>query len=171
MIRKVEMADIGVLSKIAKQTFRETFAHDNTEEQLQEYFEEAYSLRVLSTELENPESETYFVLNEEQEICGFLKINWGQAQTEPVEMDKSFEIQRIYVKKEFHGAGFGKEMFTFALDQAKSRGFEWAWLGVWERNFKAQDFYYRFGFERFSEHEYPTGDTVDIDWLLRKKLI
>ena len=35
MIRKVEMADIGVLSKIAKQTFRETFAHDNTEEQLQ----------------------------------------------------------------------------------------------------------------------------------------
>ena len=85
-------------------------------------------------------------------------------------MEKSFEIQRIYVKKEYHGAGFGKEMFTFALDQAKSRGFEWAWLGVWERNFKAQDFYYSFGFERFSEHEYPTGDTVDIDWLLRKKL-
>ena len=124
MIRKVEMADVEVLAKIAKQTFRETFAHDNTEEQLQEYFEEAYSLRVLSIELENPESETYFVLNEEQEICGFLKINWGQAQTEPVEMDKSFEIQRIYVKKEFHGAGFGKEMFSFALDQAKSRGFE-----------------------------------------------
>ena len=45
-------------------------------------------------------------------------------------MDKSFEIQRIYVKKEFHGAGFGKEMFIFALDQAKSRGFEWAWLGA-----------------------------------------
>ena len=44
-------------------------------------------------------------------------------------------------KKEFHGAGFGKEMFIFALDQAKSRGFEWAWLGVWERNFKAQDFF------------------------------
>ena len=47
MIRKVEMADVEVLAKIAKQTFRETFAHDNTEEQLQEYFEEAYSLRVL----------------------------------------------------------------------------------------------------------------------------
>ena len=55
-------------------------------------------------------------------------------------MDNAFEIQRIYVKKEHHGRGYGKEMFTFALDQAKSRGFEWAWLGVWERNFKAQDF-------------------------------
>ena len=52
MIRKVEKADVEVLAKIAKQTFRETFAHDNTEEQLQEYFEEAYSLKTLSTELE-----------------------------------------------------------------------------------------------------------------------
>jgi len=34
MIRKVEKADIGALSKIAKQTFRETFAHDNTEIQI-----------------------------------------------------------------------------------------------------------------------------------------
>ena len=32
MIRKVEIADVGVLTNIAKQTFRETFAHDNTEE-------------------------------------------------------------------------------------------------------------------------------------------
>lgn len=78
MIRKVEKADIGVLSKIVKQTFRETFAHDNTEEQLQEYFEEAYSLRVLSTELENSDSETYFIMHEE-EIAGFLKVNWGSA--------------------------------------------------------------------------------------------
>ncbi len=105
-------------------------------------------------DLLDPESETYFVLNEEQKkSVVFLKINWGQAQTEPVEMDKSFEIQRIYVKKEFHGAGFGKEMFLL-LHSSQKRGFDWAWLGVWERNFKAQDFYYRFGFERYSEHQY-----------------
>ena len=90
MIRKVEKADIGVLSKIAKQTFRETFAHDNTEEQLQEYFEEAYSLRTLSTELENPDSETYFIMHEE-EIAGFLKVNWGSAQTER-ELEDAFEF-------------------------------------------------------------------------------
>ena len=84
-------------------------------------------------------------------------------------MDKSFEIQRIYVKKEWYGAGFGKEMFTFALDQAKSRGFEWAWLGVWERNFKAQDFTIALDLNDLSEHQYITGDTVDTDWLLRKK--
>ena len=76
--------------KLPNKPFVKTFAHDNTEEQLQEYFEEAYSLRVLSAELENPESETYFIMHEEV-IAGFLKVNWGSAQTER-ELEDAFEI-------------------------------------------------------------------------------
>ncbi|EIF39821.1 acetyltransferase (GNAT) domain protein [Streptococcus sp. SK643] len=105
MIRKVEMTDVEVLAKIAKQTFRETFAHDNTEEQLQEYFEEAYSLKTLSTELENPDSEIYFIMHEE-EIAGFLKVNWGIAQTER-ELEDAFEIQRLYVLQKIVFLGLG----------------------------------------------------------------
>ena len=168
MIRKVEMADVGVLAKIAKQTFCETFAHDNTEEQLQEYFEEAYSLRVLSTELENPESETYFIMQEE-EIAGFLKVNWGNAQTER-ELEDAFEIQRLYVLQTYQGFGLGKQLFEFALELAEKNGFSWAWLGVWEHNTKAQVFYNRYGFEKFSQHPFMVGQKVDTDWLLKKKL-
>ena len=168
MIRKVEMADVEVLAKITKQTFRETFAHDNTEEQLQEYFEEAYSLRVLSTELENPESETYFIMHEE-EIAGFLKVNWGNAQTER-ELENAFEIQRLYVLQTYQGFGLGKQLFEFALELAEKNGFSWAWLGVWEHNTKAQAFYNRYGFEKFSQHRFMVGQKVDTDWLLKKKL-
>lgn len=138
MIRKVEMPDVGVLSKIAKQTFRETFAHDNTEEQLQEYFEEAYSLKTLSTELENPESETYFIMHEE-EIAGFLKVNWESAQTER-ELEDAFEIQRLYVLQKFQGFGFGKQLFEFALELAIKNSFSWAWLGVWSIIQKLKNF-------------------------------
>ena len=53
------------------------------EEQLQEYFKEAYNLRTLSTELEDPNSEDHFIMHEE-EIVGFLKVNWGNAQTERI---------------------------------------------------------------------------------------
>lgn len=148
MIRKVEMADVEVLAKIAKQTFRETFAYDNTEEQLQEYFEEAYSLKTLSTELGNPDSETYFIMHEE-EIAGFLKVNWGSAQTER-ELEDAFEIQRLYVLQKFQGFGLGKQLFEFALELATKNSFSWAWLGVWEHNTKAQAFYNRYGFEKFS---------------------
>ena len=60
-------------------------------------------------------------------------------------------------KKNVMGLVLARKCLALRLEQAKSRGFDWAWLGVWERNFKAQDFYYRFGFERFSEHQYITG--------------
>ena len=168
MIRKVEIADVEVLAKIAKQTFRETFAQGNTEEQLQEYFEEAYNLRVLSTELEDPDSETYFIMHEE-EIAGFLKVNWGNAQTDR-ELGNAFEIQRLYVLQKFQGFGLGKQLFEFALELAEKNGFSWAWLGVWEHNTKAQVFYNRYGFEEFSQHRFMVGQKVDTDWLLRKKL-
>ena len=170
MLVRVKIDQAQTLRDLEVETYRDTFGPYISDADMEDYYQSVLSLEQIQKDLADPESETYFVLDHNQEICGFLKFNWGKAQTEPVEMDKSFEIQRIYVKKECQGAGFGKEMFTFALDQAKSRGFEWAWLGVWERNFKAQDFYYRFGFERFSEHQYITGDTVDTDWLLRKHL-
>ncbi|CIV74579.1 acetyltransferase%2C GNAT family [Streptococcus pneumoniae] len=168
MIRKVEMADVEVLAKIAKQTFRETFAYDNTEEQLQEYFEEAYSLKTLSTELGNPDSETS-IEEFSSYLNFFLKVNWGSAQTER-ELEDAFEIQRLYVLQKFQGFGLGKQLFEFALELATKNSFSWAWLGVWEHNTKAQAFYNRYGFEKFSQHHFMVDQKVDTDWLLRKKL-
>ena len=102
-------------------------------------------------------------------MAGYLRVNWGNAQTEQ-ELEDAFEIQRLYVLQEFQGLGLGKQLFEFALDLAEQSGATWAWLGVWERNFKAQSFYARYGFERFSQHHFPVGDKIDTDWLLKKKL-
>ena len=52
-IRKVNQDELSLLQKIAIQTFRETFAFDNTAEQLQNFFDEAYTLSALKLELDN----------------------------------------------------------------------------------------------------------------------
>ena len=57
-----------------------------------------------------------------------------------------------------------------ALERANELGFTWAWLGVWEHNTKAQALYKKYGFEKFSEHQFAVGDKVDTDWLMRKYL-
>lgn len=98
-----------------------------------------------------------------------MKVNWGAAQTEH-ELKNSFEIQRIYIFSECQGLGLGKKLFELALDMAKAGEFDWAWLGVWEGNVKAQVFYRKYGFEKFSEHSFKVGDKVDTDWLMRKAL-
>ncbi len=86
-------------------------------------------------------------------------------------MDNAFEIQRIYILKDFQGYGLGKRLVELALEIAKSGDFDWAWLGVWEHNFKAQKFYAKYGFEKFAEHAFLVSECkVDMDWLLRNRL-
>ena len=86
----------------------------------------------------NEESRYFFILVD-GEKAGFLKTNVGSAQTEQ-HLDNAFEIQRIYISQAFQGMGLGKKLFEFALQEARDLGCDWVWLGVWERNFKAQIF-------------------------------
>ena len=90
MLVKVKPNEFQILRELEVETYGDTFGPYIVEKDLEDYFSTVLSLEQIEKDLLDPESETYFVLNEEQEICGFLKINWGQAQTEPVEMDKAF---------------------------------------------------------------------------------
>ena len=73
--------DIERLQNICKQTFTETFGADNTDEDLEKFFAEAYAPDVLKTELNADSSQTYFY-NINGQIAGYLKVNWSSDQTE-----------------------------------------------------------------------------------------
>ncbi|EFW89599.1 GNAT family N-acetyltransferase [Streptococcus equinus] len=167
-VEKVTLDKLDVLQKLSIDTFRETFGYDNTEEELQQFFDDSYTLEQLEKDVTDAESDVRFVLVDGREV-GFMKVNWGAAQTEH-ELENAFEIQRIYILSECQSLGLGKKLFELALDMAKKGGFDWAWLGVWEDNVKAQGFYRKYGFEKFSEHSFEVGDKVDTDWLMRKAL-
>ena len=168
-IIRAQDTDIPALSNLCADTFRETFSHDNTEEELQAFFDEAYNHDVLKRELDHDESETYLAYVDDV-LAGYLKVNWGGAQTER-KLENAFEVQRIYVLKAYQGYGVGRALFDKAMRIAESGDFAWAWLGVWEKNYKAQHFYKRYGFEKFGEHKFiVTPEKVDIDWLLKKSL-
>ena len=168
-IIRAQDTDIPALSNLCADTFRETFSHDNTEEELQAFFDEVYNHDVLKCELDHDESETYLAYVDDV-LAGYLKVNWGGAQTER-KLENAFEVQRIYVLKAYQGYGVGRALFDKAMRIAESGDFAWAWLGVWEKNYKAQHFYKRYGFEKFGEHKFiVTPEKVDIDWLLKKSL-
>ncbi|MFC3931492.1 GNAT family N-acetyltransferase [Streptococcus dentapri] len=169
VLKKIGVDQVEFLREISIETFRESFAHDNTEEQMQDYFDQAFNLSVLTQELASPES-SYILAEINGKPAGFLKTNTGSAQTEK-ELENAFEIQRIYVLQAYQGLGIGKALFEFALSEARKSGADWVWLGVWERNFKAQHFYAKYGFMKFGQHSFQVSpDKVDTDWLLRKKL-
>jgi ribosomal protein S18 acetylase RimI-like enzyme len=84
--------------------------------------------------------------------------------------ENTIELQRLYIDTAYHGKQIGKNLMEKALIYARENRYDWIWLGVWERNFNAQHFYAKWGFEKFGEHVFQMGDDPQIDWLLKKKL-
>ena len=56
------------------------------------------------------------------------------------------------------------------LEEAGRAGFKTIWLGVWEKNTKAMEFYKKVGFESFGVHNFQLGDDVQKDYLLKLSL-
>jgi ribosomal protein S18 acetylase RimI-like enzyme len=167
-IKRVTIADIEKLQNIGRQTFYETFAEANTEEDMQKYLNENFSALKLKAELINPDSEFYFATISKK-VVGYLKINFGQAQTE-LKVNNSLEIERIYVLKEFHGKQVGQVLYDKARQVAKHHNIEILWLGVWEENSRAIRFYKKNGFVEFDKHIFKLGNDEQIDIMMKLEL-
>ena len=94
VISKATINDIDQLQKIGRQTFLETFSAGNTDENMQKYLDEGFSKTKLTTELDDQNAEFYFATLDGN-VIGYLKINFGQSQTE-LQDDKALEIERPY---------------------------------------------------------------------------
>lgn len=123
---------------------------------------------VVTQERGNPQSR-FWLLEVDGHVVGYLKMNWGLAQTEPQE-DGGIEIERIYLLKAFQGRGLGSALFDKAMDFARSSGSRFIWLGVWENNDRAMAFYTSMGFEITGTHDFRMGDVVDTDYIMRLTL-
>ena len=76
---------------------------------------------------------------------------------------------RFYFLKEFHGKGDSDRLMNFAMDYARSQGFERMYLSVWEYNFRARGFYEKNGFKNTGiENDFPLGNTPQTDlWFVK----
>lgn len=167
-IRKVTKQDIDDLQRIGRKTFEETFATENTSEDLQHYLEESFSIGKLSSELSNTNSEFYFAISNAT-VIGYLKLNLGQAQTE-LKDTKAIEIERIYVLETYHGKQVGQLLCNKAIQIAKDLNANYIWLGVWEKNNRAIHFYTKNGFIAFDKHLFKLGTDEQTDIMMKLML-
>ncbi|NEN75866.1 GNAT family N-acetyltransferase [Pelistega sp. NLN82] len=167
-IRKIDTQDVEQLQQIAKQTFIETFAHSNSEADMQHYLSTQFSIAQLKNELNNPDMAFYFA-EIAQHIVGYLKLNMKEAQTEPLS-PHAVELQRIYILNQWHGQGVGQQLFDFAIQFAKEKQADYLWLGVWEHNHKALRFYQKNGLIPFDRHIFQLGNDAQTDIMMKLTL-
>jgi len=166
-IIKIGISEVEKLQEISRKTFKETFEAVNSEENMQSYLQERLSIEQLTAELSNPNSEFYFA-QQENEILGYLKLNFNEAQTEKVE--EGYEIERIYILKAYHGMKIGQMLFEKAISIGKERKMKSVWLGVWEENHRALRFYEKNGFEVFGTHTFVLGSDTQTDLMMKLKM-
>ncbi len=164
-IRQVELIDVGQLQNISRTTFLEAFSSMNTPENMAKYLEERFSIEKLSAELSDQDSFFYFAMLEGQ-VIAYLKLNVGASQTD-IKDDKALEIERIYVLKDYHGQKVGQLLYDKAVQVAAQMKVAYVWLGVWEDNLRAINFYKKNGFVAFDTHSFMLGDDEQTDIMMK----
>lgn len=164
----IKLHQVELLQQLSIQTFTESFAKDNTEENLTNYFNQAFSVEALSLQINNPFSRFFFVYSVGN-LCGYFKINIGESQTEIKDND-GLELERIYILADYQGKKIGEKIISEIKKIALIEQKKYIWLGVWEQNLKAIRFYERLGFIKFDTHIYPIGNDPQIDWMMRLTL-
>ncbi|MEY4540202.1 MAG: hypothetical protein RLZZ306_1959 [Bacteroidota bacterium] len=163
-IRIATESDIEQLCEIGAKTFTETYGNQNTPENLQNYLQEKFNKKQILDEIQIPK--TIFLLVElGNETIGYAKM---KVNLEENPDSTSLEIERIYISKQYHGQKYGAMLMQKCIDVAQENHYESLWLGVWEHNPKAFNFYQKWGFEVFGEHIFQLGDEAQTDFLMKK---
>lgn len=167
-LTRATVNDVEKLQVIGRQTFEETFSSSNRDEDMDTYLDESFSREKLIKELQTESSQFYLAVLRNR-VIGYLKVNLGPSQTE-LKDDKAMEIERIYVIKEYHGKKVGHILYNKALEVAEKMGVKYLWLGVWEENHRAIQFYRKKGFAAFDKHIFKLGDDEQTDIMMKKDL-
>ena len=163
---------VTALSEMACTTFSHTFRHYKKDD-LETYLRESLSVEALKKELLLEENHFFFVKKNELRV-GFLK--WTFPGDKYLHSFQStyralLLLERFYFLPRYCGLGWGSVALsfveTFARDQAKADAL---YLSVWEKNFRAQSFYRKHGFQKVGSFEYPVGETLDLEYLLLKEM-
>jgi ribosomal protein S18 acetylase RimI-like enzyme len=66
--------------------------------------------------------------------------------------------------------GIGKALMQTAINEAKQKGCNSIWLGVWEKNRRAINFYKKWGFREVGSHMFTVGDDPQRDLVLELRI-
>ena len=169
VIRRATFMDAALLAELGARTFAETFAADNTPANMAAYLAASFNPTQQSVELSDARA-TFLIAEIDGVASGYAMLRVGPV-TEAITGDNPIELVRLYVSQDAIGTGVGAALMKECLSESKRLGHETIWLGVWERNHRAQEFYRKWGFVEVGTHVFELGDDRQTDLLMQRLLL
>ena len=167
-IRRGNADDAELLTELGSRTFSETFAADNSAENMAAYLAVAFNQEQQASELADSCS-SFHIAQAEGVAVGYAMLRSGNVPAE-VTGDKPIELVRLYVSRESLGSGVGAALMQVCIDDARQTGHDTLWLGVWEHNARAQSFYRKWNFVKVGTHVFQLGDDRQTDFLMQRSV-
>ena len=168
-IRAVTADDAAALPVFGRRVFDDVFGPDSDPRDMAAYLDEAFHPDVQRREILDTGSIWLVAETARGEPFGVVHIVQSPAPACVTGAD-AIELKRLYVDPREHGRGTGKRLLDEGIARARAAGAATIWLGVWERNIKAQRFFRREGFEPAGEHAFVLGTDVQTDWIMQRPI-
>jgi len=157
-------ADADPLAAMGRQAFTDTFGHLYASADLACFLDAAFGADGLPAQLADP-AYTVRVATAGDRIVGYAKL--GPVVFPGDWPEGAIELHQLYVLGDHHGTGVGPALMRWATAEARRRGAPELLLSVYVDNHRARRFYERRGFVDIGRYDFPVGDHLDEDRLMR----
>ena len=156
------------MAELAAATFRDAFGSENDAADLALHLARSYGLAQQTAELSHP-AITTLLAYADGGLAGYAQLRQGLPPA-CVVAARPIELWRFYVAGPWHGRGVAQQLMAATREAAKSRGAASLWLGVWERNPRAQAFYRKSGFVDVGSQQFLVGTDAQTDRVMELTL-
>lgn len=167
-IKAATRLDAKLLAELGTRTSSETFARHNRPSDMELFLRQTFGEPIQAKELAD-ERRHLSIAWSAQEPVGYLHLFQGPVDGS-VKGPAPIELLRFYVVGAFQGKGVAAAMMQATLEIARALGHETLWLGVWERNLRAQAFYRKWSFREVGSHAFVVGTDPQRDLVLQREL-
>ena len=166
--RRATPDDAALLAELGASTFRETFEAANDPADFAAYMAAAFGEAIQRAELEDQDV-SVFVAERGADAEGYVLLREGPAPS-PVRGFEVLQIVRLYARRSAIGTGVGAVLMQRAVHEAASRGKDAVWLGVWDRNVRAIEFYRRHEFFEAGTQPFLLGTDLQTDLVMVRRI-
>jgi GNAT superfamily N-acetyltransferase len=168
IVRRAESGEGQLLRELAAATFGLACPPGTTELAITEHVATHLSAELFESYLADPDFEI-LVAHTDSGLVGYTMLVFG----EPADADvaavvtarPTVELSKCYVLAGEHGSGVASELMAATVEVARLRGSETIWLGVNDKNGRANRFYAKHGFERVGFKRFALGDRFEDDYV------
>ena len=172
-VAPAQVADLAELADVAAQTFPLACPPTAAASDVAAFIAEHLTARRFGEYLADSERRV-LIARVDTRMMGYAMLIRGVHDDADVQRAvtsrPAVELSKVYVLSDGHGAGVSGALMSAAVEAARDLGATCVWLGVNQKNQRAQRFYAKQGFAVTGTKTFRLGSRIENDYVLVRPL-